>query len=78
MGHVVKNHAFGCAGPDSAVGKWDNNARIQLHNYFIYTLRVCDKMCLAGQLAAGACCEFIGFPNNILIFTLLRPECLLR
>ena len=33
-------------------------------------------MCLAGQLAAGAGCKlFIGFPNNTLIFTLLRPEC---
>ena len=78
MGHVVKDHAFGCAGPYGAVGKWDN-VRIEMHYYFIYTSRVCDKMCLAGQLAAGAGCElFIGFPNSTLIFTLLKLECLLH
>ncbi|CAL1137779.1 unnamed protein product, partial [Cladocopium goreaui] len=47
VGHVVKDHAFGCAGPYGAVGKWDN-VRIEMHYYFIYTSRVCAKMSLAG------------------------------
>ena len=37
-------------------GTWEN-ARIESHNYFIYTSRVWDKMCLAGKLTAGAGCE---------------------
>ena len=50
VGHVVKDHAVGCAGPYGAIGKWE---LLESNRIITSTSRVCDKICLAGQLAAG-------------------------
>jgi hypothetical protein len=49
VGHV-KDHALGCAGPYGAIGKWE---LLESNRINTSTSRVCDKICLAGQLAAG-------------------------
>ena len=49
VGHV-KDHALGCAGPYGAIGKWE---LLESNRIITSTSRVCDKICLAGQLAAG-------------------------